>query len=307
MKLVSFSVEGGAVKGGLWFENGVLPFDAAAAIIDSSDLDLHSASVLNVVCSAQSVIDRLTELDREVKSGGRSDRLLPLDSLTLLAPIPRPTKNIFCVGRNYLDHVKEGYKARGTELKVPEFIQLFSKPPTTVIGTGADIRYDEQLTQKLDYEAELGLVIGKSGRDIRPENALEHIFGYTVINDVTARDLQRAHDQWFKGKGLDTSCPMGPWIVTKDEVADAQNLDIRCTVNGEVRQSSNTSMMIFKLQTIIAELSRGLTLEAGDIIATGTPSGVGYAMEPPRLLNVGDVVEVSVSGVGTIRNTVVAA
>ncbi|MGY6156201.1 fumarylacetoacetate hydrolase family protein [Paraburkholderia graminis] len=307
MKLVSFSVEGGTVEGGLWFESGVLPFDAAAPIIDAPELGSSAATVLNVLRSGRSLTDRLMELDRSVRSGSHSDRLVAHDMVKLAAPIPRPEKNVFCVGRNYLDHVKEGYKARGTDLKVPEFIQLFSKPPTTVVGTGADIRYDKRLTQKLDYEAELGLVIGKAGRDIRPEDAFDHIFGYTVINDVTARDLQRAHDQWFKGKGLDTSCPMGPWIVTADEVVEPQNLHIRCMVNGEVRQESNTSMMIFDIRTIIAELSRGLTLEPGDIIATGTPSGVGYAMEPPRLLNVGDVVEVSVAGVGSIRNTVAAA
>ncbi|MFM0620411.1 fumarylacetoacetate hydrolase family protein [Paraburkholderia nemoris] len=307
MKILSFTTRGESdVQSGLWFEQGVLPIAKVAARVDL-ELEKSAGSVLSLIDAGECALAGLRKLHEQVQSGVLHEALLPHDSVSAQAPIPRPRKNIFCVGRNYLDHVKEGYKARGTELKIPEAIQLFSKPPTTVIASGGDIRYDTTLTQKLDYEAELGLIIGKPGRDIPLERALDHVFGYTVINDITARDLQRAHDQWFKGKGLDTSCPMGPWIVTKDEISDPQNLNIQSRVNGETRQSSNTSLMIFNLATIIAELSRGLTLEAGDIIATGTPSGVGYAMDPPRLLQVGDVVEVEIAEVGTIINRVAAA
>ncbi|MGX7000336.1 fumarylacetoacetate hydrolase family protein [Caballeronia sp. KNU42] len=239
-------------------------------------------------------------------SGELSGVLKDMDEVTLLAPIPRPAKNIFCVGRNYVDHITEGYRARDMEVKLPEFVQLFSKPPTTVTGPDQPIRYDQRITQKLDYEVELAVVIGKTGRDISEDDALDHVFGYTIVNDITARDLQRRHDQWFKGKGLDTSCPMGPWIVTRDEIPFPENLRISLSVNGETRQSASTSQMIFKLPKIIAELSKGLTLEAGDIIATGTPSGVGYAMDPPRLLEPGDIVTCEIEGLGKLTNVIVA-
>jgi 2-keto-4-pentenoate hydratase/2-oxohepta-3-ene-1,7-dioic acid hydratase in catechol pathway len=219
-------------------------------------------------------------------------------------PIPRPAKNVFCVGRNYVEHVAEGYRARGTEMKLPEFPQFFTKPQTAIIGPGDDIPYDPQVTQKLDYEVELGVVIGKRGKNIPKDRALGHVFGYTIINDVTGRDLQRRHEQWFKGKALDGSCPMGPHIVHASSIKDPQALDIKLRVNGEQRQSSNTKLMIFDLKTIIEQLSLGLTLEPGDVIATGTPSGVGFAMNPPGLLKGGDVVEAEVEGIGILKNAV---
>jgi 2-keto-4-pentenoate hydratase/2-oxohepta-3-ene-1,7-dioic acid hydratase in catechol pathway len=225
----------------------------------------------------------------------------------LVAPIPHPAKNVFCVGRNYKEHVAEGYRARGQEVKLPEFPQFFTKPPTSVIGPDAAFPLDPKVTQKLDYEVELGVVIGRTGKDIQPERALDHVFGYTIINDVTARDLQRRHDQWFKGKGLDCSCPMGPWIVPASELGDAQKLDLWLTVNGEERQRSNTSMMIFDLKRIIADLSSGMTLEAGDVIATGTPSGVGFAMDPPRFLKAGDVVVCHIEKIGELKTTITEA
>lgn len=296
---------------GIWLDGGTvlcLP-DALALGADefphSSDMREAFSSLRSIIESGNAGLELLKKLNEHAESAVFKNARFSYDEITLLAPIPRPAKNIFCVGRNYLDHINEGYKARGMEVKLPEHIQLFSKPPTTVIGPGGKIRYDEKITQKLDYEIELGVVLGKSGRDIAEDTAMEHIFGYTVINDITARDLQRLHDQWFKGKGLDASCPMGPWIITKDEIADPQNIQLTLTVNGKIRQSASTSQMIFKLPAIISELSKGLTLEAGDIIATGTPSGVGYAMDPPGLLKNGDVVRCEISGIGAIVNTVV--
>ena len=227
-----------------------------------------------------------------------------MNEIALLAPIPRPAKNIFCVGRNYVDHVTEGYTARGLDIKLPEYPQFFTKPCTSVIASGADIARHEGLTEQLDYEVELAVIVGKGGKDIAPEDWRTHVFGYTILNDVTARDVQRRHDQWFKGKGLDGSCPMGPWIVTDDEIADPQRLEITLDVNGERRQTASTSQMIFDLPRIFADLSRGMTLDAGDIIATGTPSGVGYAMKPPRLLARGDVVTCNIEGIGTLQNRV---
>ena len=232
--------------------------------------------------------------------------LLPLAAVRLTAPIPRPTKNVFCVGRNYLDHVAEGYRARGTETKLPEAPQFFTKPPTAVIGPDEPFALDPAVSAKIDYEVELALVIGKAGRDISADQAWDHVFGFTILNDITARDLQRRHDQWFKGKGLDRSCPMGPVIVTRDEIADPTQLELSLTVNGEPRQRAKVASMIFPISTIIASLSAGLTLEPGDIIATGTPSGVGYAMDPPHYLAPGDEVICEISDIGRLVTPITA-
>jgi 2-keto-4-pentenoate hydratase/2-oxohepta-3-ene-1,7-dioic acid hydratase in catechol pathway len=230
--------------------------------------------------------------------------LLAIDEVELLAPIPRPAKNVFCVGRNYVDHVKEGVSAGIPGAGLPQVPQFFSKPPTAVIGPGAAIRIGPQVTAELDYEIELGVIIGTGGRDIAPEAAFEHVFGYTIINDISARDLQRSHGQWFKGKALDTSCPIGPWIVTRDEIPSVEALALTLTVNGETRQHARCSQMIFDVPTLIASLSAGLTLEAADIIATGTPAGVGFSFKPPRFLNDGDVVVACIEGIGQLRNPV---
>ncbi|MDX1576308.1 MAG: fumarylacetoacetate hydrolase family protein, partial [Kiloniellales bacterium] len=224
------------------------------------------------------------------------------EACRLLAPIPRPAKNVFCVGRHYAAHVSEGYKARKMKEVLPEYPQFFTKPPTAVSGPGAAIRLDPAVTRKLDYEVELAVVIGRGGRDIPAAEAEAHIFGYTIANDVTARDLQRRHDQWFKGKGLDGSCPLGPHIVTPDELPDVGALSIGLTVNGEVRQDGNTRDLIFPIPAIIESLSLGMTLEPGDIISTGTPAGVGYAMDPPQFLKPGDEVTCRIEGIGTLTN-----
>jgi 2-keto-4-pentenoate hydratase/2-oxohepta-3-ene-1,7-dioic acid hydratase in catechol pathway len=175
-----------------------------------------------------------------------------------------------------------------------------------VIGHGVDIEPHTAVTSALDYEAELGVIIGRGGRGISRQQAMDHVWGYTIINDVTARDLQKNHKQWFLGKSLDTFCPMGPWAVTADEIGDGP-LDLLCTVNGEVRQRASTADLIFDIPTIIETISRGMTLQPGDVIATGTPKGVGLGFDPPRFLQPGDVVEISISGLGTLRNTVGAA
>ena len=230
----------------------------------------------------------------------------PIAAVRLTAPIPRPTKNVFCVGRNYLDHVAEGYRARGAETKLPEAPQFFTKPPTAVIGPDEPFALDPAVSAKIDYEVELALIIGKPGRDIPADQAWDHIFGFTILNDITARDLQRRHEQWFKGKGLDRSCPMGPIVVTRDEIADPTQLELSLTVNGEPRQRAKVGQMIFPIPTIIASLSAGLTLEPGDIIATGTPSGVGYAMDPPHYLTPGDEVVCEISDIGRLVTPITA-
>ncbi len=230
---------------------------------------------------------------------------LPFGKMKLLAPIPRPRKNVFCVGWNYVEHFEEGKQALKHTQELPAHPAFFSKPPTAVIGPYDTIPLHAGVTEKLDWEVELGMIIGKGGTNIREADAYKHVFGYTVINDVSAREVQRQHGgQWFKGKSLDGTCPMGPWIVTADEVPDPQALRLASRVNRATKQDSNTSYMYFKIPRIIAELSAGLTLEPGDIISTGTPAGVGHARTPPEFMKAGDVLETEVYGVGLLRNTI---
>lgn len=225
-------------------------------------------------------------------------------NITLLAPIPRPRKNVMCLGLNYLEHAEETANQVGRTGKAPKYPIVFTKCPTSVTGPDAEIPFDPDTCAQLDWEAELGVVLGKGGKKISRDNALSHIFGYTVINDLSARDIQLNHKQYFLGKSLDGGCPMGPYIVTMDEIADPQNLAISCRVNAVTKQASNTCHMIFDIASIIEWLSRGMALEAGDVIATGTPSGVGFVREPPEFLLPGDVVECEVEGVGVLRNTI---
>jgi len=232
----------------------------------------------------------------------------PLSGARLLAPIDRPRRNIFCVGKNYFEHAaefsKSGFDSSAKEGEhAPEAPVVFTKASNTVIGPGAAIPSHEGVTSQLDYEAELAVVIGKPGRNIPRERALEHVFGYTIVNDFTARDLQKLHRQWFLGKSLDGFCPMGPALVTADEL-DAANLDIRCWVNGELRQDANTRQLIFDIPTLIATISAGITLEPGDVIATGTPAGVGIGFNPPRFVKRGDVIRIEVQGIGVLENAV---
>jgi 2-keto-4-pentenoate hydratase/2-oxohepta-3-ene-1,7-dioic acid hydratase in catechol pathway len=230
----------------------------------------------------------------------------PLSSVKLLAPIMAPRRNIFCVGKNYRDHAKEfagsGYEAGAVKgAEIDEYPAVFTKPASTVIGPEATVDLHPGVTSAVDYEVELALVIGKGGRDIAREDAYGHIWGYTIINDVTARDRQRNHKQWFMGKALDTFCPMGPWITTADEV-DPENLEVKCWVNGELRQNANTRDLIFDIPTLISTISAGLTLQPGDVIATGTPAGVGLGFNPPKFLKAGDEVSMSITGLGTLTN-----
>uniref|UniRef100_UPI0018DF5E83 fumarylacetoacetate hydrolase family protein n=1 Tax=Roseomonas rosulenta TaxID=2748667 RepID=UPI0018DF5E83 len=230
--------------------------------------------------------------------------VLPLASVALQAPIPRPRRNVFCVGRNYMDHVAEGDRTRGiTQSEVPKYPQFFTKAADTVIAPGAPVPSHAGITQWLDYEVELVAVIGTAGRDIPKERALDHVFGWTIGNDVTGRDLQRRHGQWFKGKSLDRSCPLGPVIVPREDL-DASDLAIGLKINGEQRQSSRTSKMIFDVKEIIHQLSAGFTLLPGDVIMTGTPEGVGYAMVPPQTMKAGDVMELTIEGIGTLTNAI---
>lgn len=232
----------------------------------------------------------------------------PLTTDLLLAPVDQPRRNIFCVGKNYHEHAAEFAKsgfdtsAKAGEL-APDFPVVFTKPASTVIGPNDKIPSHPGVSSQLDYEAEFAVVIGKAGRGIKKADAFKHVFGYTIVNDFTARDLQQKHRQWFIGKSLDGFCPMGPYVVTDDEV-DATNLDIKCWVNGELRQNSNTSLLIFDIPTIIETLSAGMELQPGDVIATGTPAGVGIGFNPPKWVKTGDKIRIEVQGIGTLENSV---
>jgi 2-keto-4-pentenoate hydratase/2-oxohepta-3-ene-1,7-dioic acid hydratase in catechol pathway len=255
---------------------------------------------------APSMLDLIARYD-ELGSGLNMWRGgIALSDVRLLAPIPRPQRNIFCVGKNYRDHAREfarsGYEAgaiKGAE--VDDYPAMFTKPASCVIGPGATVHTHPSVTSSVDYEGELAVVIGLQGRDIPREAATDHVWGYTIINDVTARDRQKKHRQWFLGKALDTFCPMGPWITTADEVT-ANDLQLRTYVNGELRQDANTRDLIFDIPKLIETLSAGMTLQPGDVIATGTPAGVGLGFDPPRFLEPGDEVTMTISGLGTLSN-----
>ncbi len=254
-------------------------------------------------------MNALIEQFDAIKNGMEHGPAQALGDATLLAPIPRPRRNIMCVGKNYLAHAHEftrsGFDSSASSAadSVPQHPIIFTKMPESVVATHTAMGYPGQGSSQLDYEAEIGVIIGKRGRQIPKDRASEHIFGYTIINDLTARDLQARHKQWFLGKSFETSCPMGPWLVTADELDNA-NIDIKCWVNGELRQDANTRDMIFDIPTLIETLSQGAELLPGDIIATGTPVGVGIGFTPPKFLNPGDRVDITVTGIGTLSNTV---
>jgi 2-keto-4-pentenoate hydratase/2-oxohepta-3-ene-1,7-dioic acid hydratase in catechol pathway len=232
----------------------------------------------------------------------------PLEGVAVLAPIDQPRRNIFCVGKNYHEHAaefsKSGFDSSAKEGEhAPEAPVVFTKPATTVIGPGDKIPPHTEVTQQLDYEAELAVVIGKAGRGIKKADAFKHVFGYTIVNDFTARDLQKLHRQWFLGKSLDGFCPMGPYVVTNDSL-DAKNLNVKCWVNGELRQNSNTSLLIFDIPTLIETISAGIELKPGDVIATGTPAGVGIGFNPPKFVKSGDVIRIEIQDIGVLENSV---
>lgn len=239
----------------------------------------------------------------EQKKLAAAGALVKLSQVKLLAPIPAPKKNCVMLGINYKEHVDEGARARELEIKYPDYPVFFTKPATSVIGhLGKVVKH--KATDRLDWEVELAVVMGKKGKDIPKEKAYDYVFGYTICLDMTARELQRQHGQWFKGKSLDTFCPIGPWIVHKSALQDPQQVRLICRVNGEVMQDGNTRDMIFDIPTTIESLSKGMTLEPGDIISTGTPSGVGFARTPPVFLKPGDKVEGDIEGIGILEVTV---
>lgn len=231
---------------------------------------------------------------------------IPFANAILLAPIPRPRKNIFGIGLNYTEHVAESAKSLDTSPELPRQPVIFSKPPTSVIAPGEPIRHNGEITQQLDWEVELAAIIGTKAKGVAREDALNYVFGYTVCIDMSARDCRRA-GQWIYSKGQDTFAPMGPVVVTADELGDPQTLDLSLTVNGVIKQSSNTAFMLFKVDELVADISKGITLEPGDIIATGTPAGVGAGMDPQEWVWPGDVITATVEKIGSLTHSVIKA
>ena len=256
--------------------------------------EAHAAGVLSLIDSYHS--SKATPLLSSTRT--------PIDQVKLLAPIPRPYRNMFCVGRNYHAHAKELSTSvfKDSNADPNSWPIVFTKVPECVVGPFDHVVLPTEISTQIDYEAELAVVIGMGGKNISRENAMSHVFGYTVVNDVTARDVQMRHQQWDLGKSFDTFCPMGPWVVTADSF-DGLNAQVKCWVNGELRQDGNASHMIFDIPTLIETCSRGITLRPGDIIATGTPAGVGMGLNPPAYLQNGDVVKVEIAGIGFIENT----
>ncbi len=301
MRLATVEIEGRQACVALLASGRMLDLGAASG---GADAALSAGTMQALIAGGASTWDAARSLIARAEAGALAAAILP-DGARIVAPLPRPLKNVFCVGRNYAEHIAEGARAQNIKVDVTEVPVFFTKPPTAVIGTGDDIPYWPALSTSIDYEVELAVVIGTAGRNIPRDAAMKHIFGYTILNDITARDVQRRHGgQYFKGKGLDGSCPMGPVVVTADALTDPQNIGLRTFVNGAQRQNSTTAQMIFDIPTLIASLSEGLTLEPGDILATGTPSGVGYAMNPPNFLKHGDKVVCEIDGIGRLVNHV---
>ncbi|MBC2769164.1 fumarylacetoacetate hydrolase family protein [Pusillimonas minor] len=271
---------------------------------DAAGIDLP-ADMLDFIDLGPQAVKSATELLNTYREDWPVGVAIPVQNVKLLAPIPRPRKNIFGIGLNYTEHVAESAKSLDTSPDLPKQPVIFSKPPTTVIGNGDAIEHNAKITQQMDWECELAAIIGTRAKRVERKDALQYVFGYSIMNDISARDNRRS-GQWIYSKGQDTYAPFGPCIVTADEIGDPQNLKLWLTVNGVEKQNSNTAYMLFKVDELIADISQGITLEPGDIIATGTPAGVGAGRTPQEWLWPGDVVECHIEGIGSLRNPVVA-
>ncbi|WP_127904134.1 fumarylacetoacetate hydrolase family protein [Solirhodobacter olei] len=289
MKLVTFETGGKTCAGYLDGEEVVVCAEGIGA--DQAVLGLASQGAAGL---------------RDWAMGG--GRRIASSEVRLRAPIPEPRRDIFCVGKNYYAHAAEfhgsGFDSTG-KAAVPEVPIIFTKATTSVVGPGDAVDSSLDPTASVDYEGELGVVIGKGGRGIAAADAFDHVFGYVILNDVTSRELQRRHNQWIIGKGIDTFCPMGPWLVTADEVADVRAMTLETRVNGQTRQKASVADLIFDIPTLIETLSATMTLLPGDIIATGTPEGVGIGFTPPRFLAAGDRMVVTITGLGELENPVI--
>lgn len=301
MKLVTYRIGEQAARLGAIVDGMVVDIERLG---EAADLDLPD-DMLGFIDAGPSALRVTAEILADCEGNWPVGVATPLANVRLLAPIPRPRKNIFGIGLNYVEHVEESARSLDTATELPKQPVVFSKPPTSVIGPGVAIEHNAKMTQQLDWEVELAVIIGTTAKRIDEADALNHVFGYSVMIDVSARDCRRA-GQWIFSKGQDTFAPFGPCIVTADEIPDPHQLRLWLTVNGVSKQDSNTRHMLFKVPHLIADISSGMTLEPGDVIATGTPSGVGAGRTPQEWLWPGDVVEAEVEGIGRLRHPVVA-
>lgn len=299
MKLLTYKTQDTEPRLGFIHNNQVIDMEDFGEI---SNFPLPT-SMLELIDLGFELVKELNDMIAETDPSFFEEIAYEMDEVTFLAPIPKPRKNIIGIGLNYTEHVAESARTLDTTGKLPQKPIIFSKPPTTVTGTNTEIIKNTKLTSQLDWEVELAVVIGKKGKYIPNADAMDYVFGYTVINDISARDCRR-EGQWIVSKGQDTFAPMGPILVTKDEIENPHNLNVSLKVNGVEKQNSNTQFLLFNINDLIEDLSIVFTLEPGDIIATGTPSGVGAGRDPQEWLHDGDVIECSVEGIGTIRNTV---
>lgn len=291
MKYISFQYQN-ETRFGLWIEDKEVVIDCLEYYREEGD---GVPSLLAFIKEG-----RHHEIERLLGDSQVEKYFIPYDDLTIKSPIQRPSKNILCVGKNYRDHAIE----MGSEKDIPEHPMIFTKAPTTVSGPNEVLSFSSHVSEQMDYEGELAIIIGKDGKRISRENAMDYVFGYTIVNDITARDLQKKHGQFFVGKSLDQSCPMGPAIVHTSAIKQPHNLSITTVINDELRQNGNTRDLIFDIPELISVLSKGMTLEAGDIIATGTPSGVGKGFNPPKFLKSGDKITITVEGIGSLKNEI---
>jgi len=299
MKLLTYKTQDTEPRLGFIHNNQVIDMQDFG---DVSNFPLPN-DMLELIDMGFEIIPEITEMIAETPENFFEEIAYETDEVTILAPIERPRKNIIGIGLNYTEHVAESARTLDTTGKLPTKPIIFSKPPTTVTATNTEIIKNTKLTSQLDWECELAVIISKKGKYVPKSEALDYVFGYTVINDISARDCRR-EGQWIVSKGQDTFAPMGPVIVTKDEIENPHNLNLSLKVNGVEKQNSNTKFMLFNINDLIEDLSTVFTLEAGDIIATGTPAGVGAGRNPQEWMYDGDVVEATVEGIGTIVNTI---
>lgn len=300
MKLVTYKINDTTAQLGFIKDETIINAEQLGQLKNSA----LPNNMLDFIDMGKEGIEKATQLINNAAKEELEKCSVSLADAKLLAPIPKPRKNIIGIGLNYTEHVAESARTLDTSKELPQQPVIFSKPPTAVTGTNENIIHNQKLTQQLDYEVELAVIVSKRGKNVPKEQAMDYVYGYTVINDISARDCRRS-GQWIVSKGQDTFAPMGPVLVTADEIADPHNLNLSLKLNGEERQNSNTKFMLFNINDLINDISTVFTIESGDIIATGTPAGVGAGMTPQSFMWPGDVVEATVEGIGTIVNTII--
>lgn len=299
MKLTTYTLNNNDQKLGVVHHNQIIDVASLAAATHNE----FPTTMLDLIDAGMSMVTKIDDAINTAPADVLASCSVSLETATLLAPIPRPRKNIIGIGLNYTEHVAESARTLDTSSELPQKPIIFSKPPTTVTATNTNVLLNPKLTQQLDWEVELAVIIGKKGKYVSNAEAMDYVFGYTIINDISARDCRRA-GQWIVSKGQDTFAPMGPILITKDELPNPHNVNLSLKVNGIEKQNSNTRLMLFNINDLIEDLSTVFTLEPGDIIATGTPSGVGAGRTPQEWLHHGDIIEATVEGIGTLVNTV---